>query len=205
MKIYVVRHGETDWNTEMRLQGRTDIPLNAQGMEEAEKTSEALKSVPFSAVYVSPLHRARQTAEILKRDRRIPVYVDQRLIEMGFGIYEGKSSKNEKYLVPDKDFGYKFREKPSLYVPPEGGESFEEVCERGTDFLKELAADTRYQDDCVLVVAHGASIRGLLSSLCMNGDIDQFWGGELLKNCSVTVLDVWNGEIRLETLGQVLY
>ena len=79
------------------------------------------------------------------------------------------------------------------------------MCERGTDFLKERAADTRYQDDCVRVVAHGASIRGLLSSLCMNGDIDQFWGGELLKNCSVTVLDARNGEIRLETLGQVLY
>ena len=62
MKIYIVRHGETDWNGPRRLQGRSDIPLNETGIEEAKITGEALKDVPFAAAFVSPLTRTRQTA-----------------------------------------------------------------------------------------------------------------------------------------------
>ncbi len=205
MKIYIVRHGETDWNVQMRLQGRADIPLNAKGIEEAEKTSEKLRDIPFAAVYVSPLQRAVKTAEILKADRDIPVYRDTRLIEMGFGVYEGLSSVREECRIPDKDFYHKFREQPALYIPPEGGESFQEVCARTTEFLKELAAKEEYGDSCVLVVAHGASIRGILSSLCMKGDINRFWGGDLLKNCSVTLLEAAEGRITLLEEGRVYY
>ena len=101
MKIYIVRHGETDWNGPRRLQGRSDIPLNETGIEEAKITGEALKDVPFAAAFVSPLTRTRQTAELLIRDRHIPVYRDERIIEMCFGVYEGLSVVNPKYLVKD--------------------------------------------------------------------------------------------------------
>lgn len=205
MKIYIVRHGETDWNVQMRLQGHSNVPLNAKGIEEAEKTAEELRTIPFEAVYVSPLQRAMQTAEILRGGRDIPVYEDERLIEMGFGVYEGLSSINEEYRIPDKDFYRKFREQPALYAPPEGGESFQDVCARTTDFLKELVSNERYRDSSVLVVAHGASIRGLLSSLCMDGDLNRFWGGDLLKNCSVTLLEASDGRIRLLEEGRVYY
>lgn len=205
MKIYIVRHGETDWNVQSRLQGQTDIPLNEKGIREAQKTAEKLKELPFEAVYVSPLKRAVQTAEILKGERRVPLQTDERIIEMSFGVYEGLSSYNEDYLIPDKDFFYKFQTKPSLYVPPEGGETFEEVCARTTEFLTELAAKEEYRDSSILVVAHGASIRGLLSSLCMEGDIDRFWGSGPQKNCSVTLLQAENGTITLEAEGIVYY
>ena len=79
MVIYVLRHGETDWNTKHWLQGTTDIPLNQNGIEVAEITAEALKEVPFDVIFSSPLQRAHQTAEILRRDRKIPLIVDERL------------------------------------------------------------------------------------------------------------------------------
>ena len=71
MVIYVIRHGETDWNTKHWLQGTTDIPLNRNGIEVAEITSEALKGIPFDVIFSSPLKRAYQTAEIMKRERQI--------------------------------------------------------------------------------------------------------------------------------------
>ena len=122
MKIYIVRHGETDWNGPRRLQGRSDIPLNETGIEEAKITGEALKDVPFAAAFVSPLTRTRQTAELLIRDRHIPVYEDARIIEMCFGVYEGLSVVNPKYLVKDPVYCDVFLNHPDQYEAPEGGE-----------------------------------------------------------------------------------
>ena len=87
MQIYIIRHGETDWNTKRLLQGATDIPLNQNGIEAARLTAEALKEIPFDEIYTSPLQRAVQTAEIMRGDRRIPIIKDERLKEISFGPY----------------------------------------------------------------------------------------------------------------------
>ena len=71
MKIYLVRHGETDWNQAGLLQGQTDIALNAQGLEQAHDAAERLKKVPFEIAFCSPLIRAKRTAEIIIGDRKI--------------------------------------------------------------------------------------------------------------------------------------
>ena len=89
MKIYLIRHGETDWNLEQRLQGATDIPLNENGLELARETAQGLKEVPFDLIYTSPLKRAKQTAEILRGERDIPLIEEPRIREICFGIYEG--------------------------------------------------------------------------------------------------------------------
>ena len=82
MKIYMIRHGETDWNKMKRLQGVTDIPLNACGIELAEKTAEGLKNVPFDRIYTSPLIRAKKTAEIIRGDRPVELVVTDGLKEI---------------------------------------------------------------------------------------------------------------------------
>ena len=87
MQIYIIRHGETEWNTKRLLQGATDIPLNQNGVEVAKLTSEALKEVPFDIIYTSPLKRAVETAEIMRGDREIPVILVDRLKEISFGPY----------------------------------------------------------------------------------------------------------------------
>ncbi len=88
MVIYLIRHGETDWNTKRLLQGATDIPLNQNGIEVAQLTAEGLCDVVFDVIFTSPLKRARQTAEIIRGERRIPIIPDERLREIAFGPFE---------------------------------------------------------------------------------------------------------------------
>ena len=90
MIVYLMRHGETDWNKERRLQGRSDIPLNAFGMELAEKTAEGMKESPFDRAFSSPLDRAYTTARIVIGDRPVEVVKDDRLQEICFGPSEGQ-------------------------------------------------------------------------------------------------------------------
>ena len=205
MKIYIVRHGETDWNGPRRLQGRSDIPLNETGIEEAKITGEALKDVPFAAAFVSPLTRTRQTAELLIRDRHIPVYEDARIIEMCFGVYEGLSVVNPKYLVKDLVYCDVFLNHPDQYEAPEGGETFYEVCARTQDFLNDLAHRQEYAGKCVLVVSHGGAIHGMLNQLCFGGDVSRFWGERHMENCEVAVVETKDGKLTLLEEGKLYY
>ena len=116
MRLYIIRHGETEWNVLKRFQGRSDIPLNDEGRRLARITAEALREVPFSRIYTSPLKRAYETAMIIKADRDIPVIEESRIIEIGFGEYEGLCCGKEHYNIPDPDF-MNFFEKPEAYKP----------------------------------------------------------------------------------------
>ncbi len=98
MKIYLARHGQTDWNLEMRAQGRIDLSLNATGRAQAEEMRENIKDLEFDAVYASPLKRAAETAEIAVGDRYDINYHDL-LIERSFGDFEGKIIKSWSELV----------------------------------------------------------------------------------------------------------
>ena len=85
--IYIIRHGQTELNQRQALQGRSDFPLNDAGIAQAQKAAEGLKDIPFGHVFTSPLRRAIQTAKIIVPD--IQPIVDERLIEMNYGPYEG--------------------------------------------------------------------------------------------------------------------
>lgn len=203
MKIYIIRHGETDWNVVKRLQGRSDIPLNEEGRRLARVTAEALADIPFTRIYTSPLLRAKETAMIIKGNRDIPVIEDERIQEISFGIYEGFFCAEERYTIPNSDF-IKFFKQPEQYVAPEGAEKIETLCNRTTDFLQELVHTTAYQNDTILISTHGAALRGLLSTINMNG-IAEFWKGGVHKNCAVTILEVVDGRINLLEEGRVYY
>ncbi len=92
MKIYIVRHGETCWNVQRRLQGASDTELNEKGTALAEITGKALKEVPFSCCFTSPLKKARDTAKLVLGERAIPIYDAERIREISFGVWEGKDS-----------------------------------------------------------------------------------------------------------------
>ena len=80
MKIYFIRHGETDWNTEIKLQGRTDISLNENGRKVAKWTRDAMRDIMFDVAFTSPLKRARETAEIILEGKDIPILDEERII-----------------------------------------------------------------------------------------------------------------------------
>ena len=90
MSLYFVRHGQTDWNQQGKLQGRSDIPLNAIGIQQAKDTSRLLKDVSIEKIFCSPLTRAMQTAAILQEVTKCDIVYDDRLKERCFGDLEGK-------------------------------------------------------------------------------------------------------------------
>lgn len=201
--IYLIRHGETDWNTKRLLQGATDIPLNENGIALAEETSEKMKDIHFDVVFSSPLQRAYKTAEIIRGKRDIPILKDARIKEMCFGANEGYCCAPEGYNVPDPHFNYFFTD-PEKYVPGEGGETFQQLCDRTTAFLHDIAGKEEYEGKSILVSTHGAALRGLLSSLTIK-DLKDFWNGGVHRNCAVTILNVQGDEITIVEENKVYY
>ena len=203
MKIYIIRHGETDWNVTRQLQGATDIPLNEKGVALAQVTAEGLADIPFDCVFTSPLMRAKETARIIIGERQIPLIEEERIKEISFGIYEGLSCSKEHYTVPDPDFMNFFRQ-PDKYIPPEGAETIDSLCERTTAFLRELAENKDYEDKTILISTHGAATKGLLSSLTIT-DKKDFWNGGVHKNCGVSLISVKDGVLTLEWENRIFY
>lgn len=203
MRLYIIRHGETEWNVLRRFQGRSDIPLNDEGRRLARITAEALSEVPFARIYTSPLKRAYETAMIIKGDRDIPVIEEPRIIEIGFGEYEGLCCGKEHYNIPDPDF-MNFFHKPEAYKPPRGAEGIDELKARTADFLQEIVYNKDMEHDTVLVSTHGAALRGLLSNISQVG-IEHFWGSGVHKNCAVTIVEVKNGQMVITEEGKTYY
>ena len=203
MRIYIIRHGETEWNTLRKLQGRSDTELNEVGIRLAEITAQALEDIPFDIAYTSPLKRASKTAEIIVGKRGIPIVKDDRLQEVCFGAYEGLGCSKENYEIPDPEFEYFFKD-PEKYRAKNGAESIEDLCQRTTEFLREITTNPELEDKTVLIATHGAALKGLLSSIG-NKQKKDFWGNGVHRNCAVTRLESHNGVITLVEENRIYY
>jgi len=200
--LYIVRHGETDWNTEKRIQGQTDIELNENGVRLAELTSEGLKDVEFDYIFSSPLKRAYKTAEIIRGERTTEIVRDDRLKEMFFGKYEG-TTKAER--PADCCITTLFKDSGN-YVAEGGAESLEHLGERAEAFLKEhiFPIESVNPDAQILLIGHGALNKALMSCL-MHWDKKDFWGYVQQKNCTVTIVGINDGHAEFVEPGKVFY
>lgn len=184
MKLYLMRHGKTDWNAELKCQGRTDIPLNDEGREMAREAAEQCRKLKIDRCYSSPLKRAYETATIVTEGLGIEVIPDDRLMEISLGAYEGSDHVLDK---PDHPL-YPFFMSPGTYVPLEGTESFEDVAARGIDFLENEIMPNKDKYDGVLVVAHAVILRCIMNYM-LDIPKDRFW--ELhTKNCGLMEFDI---------------
>lgn len=190
MKIYIIRHGETVWNTEGRLQGKADIELNENGIRLARITGEGMKEIPFDLAITSPLKRARQTAELILGNRDVPILEDSRIEEITFGEWEGLCCKKDNYQIPSADFQDFFVD-PFRYQPPAGGETIRQVLERTGEFYQELIHRPEYQDKTILIAAHGCSCRAISNHVYE--DKHNFWRSHVPPNCGVTIVEVKDG------------
>ena len=156
-RIIAVRHGETAWNLDARIQGQLDIGLNATGRWQARRVGEALASEPISAVYSSDLGRAHQTAQSIARVTGIPVVAEEGLRERSFGLFEGKTFEEIHETWPDH--AQNWRKRIPEWAPPDGGESLLQLRERVTRTMQSLAA--RHPGEQIVVVAHGGVLDAL--------------------------------------------
>ncbi|WP_432414463.1 histidine phosphatase family protein [Bacillus altitudinis] len=147
--ICLVRHGETDWNAAKRIQGRTDIPLNDTGKWQAEQTGLYLKDAHWDVVISSPLSRAKETAHLILQHVHAPLVIMDDFIERDYGDAEGMSFEERQKLFPNKQY-------PNI-------EPLSALQDRMLEGIEKVRAT--YPDQRVLIVAHGAAIHALLTSL----------------------------------------
>lgn len=159
--IYIVRHGQTDWNAQGITQGETDVPLNIAGIKQAEALSKDLKDVKFDAVFSSDLIRAKRTAEIIALERKLAVNTTHLLRERRYGKLDGKPYDMMREF--HKTWETLTKLERVHYKPYEGYETDEEAVGRFITFLREVSV--LYLGKIVLVVSHGGIMRVLLNHL----------------------------------------
>jgi 2,3-bisphosphoglycerate-dependent phosphoglycerate mutase len=162
--IYIVRHGETEWNVKGLLQGQKDSPLTKQGIDQAKNLGKRLQYVHFDKIFSSDSLRAKRTAELMTLEKEIAIETNKLLRERSFGPFEGKANvvmrDLRRSIVNYEKLSVKERAK--IKVHPQV-ESDEEVVIRLLTFLREVAVV--YIDKTILVVSHGALMRSLLRHL----------------------------------------
>lgn len=159
MRLFLVRHGQTDWNLAQRFQGQSDIPLNETGRQQAQALAARLSDLQFDVVYASDLRRAAETAHIfLRRSDLCPAFhLDARLREIHFGAWEGCTYDEIKAKFPAALAAWE----ADVYTnAPPGGESLRHLAERVRSFLDDLRA--AHDAQTVLLVAHGGVLQTLI-------------------------------------------
>ena len=150
-RLIAVRHGETAWNVDTRLQGHLDIALNDKGLWQARRLAQALAHEPIAAVYSSDLARAWQTAQEIARGHALPVHPEPRLRERAFGHFEGRTFVDIERELPEQ--ADRWRRRDPEFAPAGGGENLLEFRARVTQAVAELA--DRHPGELLLLVAHG--------------------------------------------------
>ncbi len=149
-RIIAIRHGETAWNVDTRIQGQLDIPLNDTGRWQAHRLALALAGEPITALYSSDLWRAYDTALSVSSATGLPVVTDEGLRERGFGVFEGKTFAEVEALWPAQSMRWRRRD-PEF--APEGGETLIDFRDRVTRTAHALAA--RHVGEQIVMVGHG--------------------------------------------------
>ena len=183
--IYIIRHGQTEMNSRRVLQGRSDFALNETGLAQAREAAERLRGVRFDRVYSSPLLRAVQTAEQIVPGAEI--VLDERLIEMDYGPYEGA----DLYHLPPEilTFFSDFVHNPA----PDGMEQLGAVVARVGAFLDEL----RGSEENILISTHAIAMKGILEYLTPESN-GAYWS-KFISNCAVYISQNQDGTFSVPT------
>ncbi len=193
MLLYCVRHGESTYNAEGRIQGQSDVPLSDLGRRQSRAVAEALRGEPIEALYSSPLRRAMDTALPVGEALRLPVQTDPRLMEICVGVFQHQLKSELDARFPEHIARWRSGD-PDFALP--GGESRRALMERGRTVIDHIA---RRALGRVTVVSHGGLLAAALKSLL---EIPARLHPFSLRNGSITQLELTDGEVKLVTFNQ---
>ena len=183
MNIYLIRHGETDWNLIGKVQGREDIPLNDTGKSQAKKCAIALQSTGIKTIISSPLKRAVETANIIANIHNgMEVIIDEDLIERDFGDLSGMTYDRRKYF---DTFGHE-----------ETMESLDKLSKRLIDCIQRYAI--KYPNQDIVMISHGAAINSVIMVL---SDGEKGSGKTRLKNACISILTYEDKGLQLDSFN----
>jgi broad specificity phosphatase PhoE len=188
--VLLARHGETDWNRDNRFQGHADPPLNDLGRLQARELAQRLETEPLTAVYASPLRRARETAQIVAGTRGLRVRADDGLREVDLGSWSGLTRLEVEARFPDGyrrwlEYGHGW----------DDGESYEELGERVVTALVRVAA--AHDGVAILVVTHGGPIRSAVAHASRIPYTEARRALDLVENCGLVRLSIHGDDLDL--------
>lgn len=200
MKIYFLRHGETNYNVEKRIMGTLDIPLNQKGVSQALLFKNELikNSISFDKVYTSNLKRAINTAELLNLNLTINK-LDE-FNERNYGIYQGIKVSEFKEKFPELN---DLSNEDKLYLRYEKGESIFNLKSRALNGIDKIVSESSLNDN-ILVVSHGGTITALLSHYSKTNYFD-FKKKVHLKNCSLSLIEKCEDDFQIIYINEILY
>ena len=189
MQLILIRHGETLWNKEGRIQGISDVELSAVGIEQARLLALSLKDHPIKAIHASPLKRALQTAEIINEFHRKEIHTHQDLMEMDQGDFEGVTFK--KLIASEKDFLEKWIAAPASVRMP-NGESLTQLQDRAWVAMKRIMD----KQETALIVAHNFTIAAIICRI-KNISLNEFLSA-CVGNASKTIISFQKDDVFIE-------
>jgi len=201
-KLVLIRHGETAWNAERRLQGHLDIDLNAEGQRQARALANALAGEHFDVLVSSDLARAAQTAKALGEERGQPLYIDGRLRERCYGGFEGLLYAEIEARFPAEFAAWQARDVDAQLPPGQNrGESFRAFYDRVIVAILGWAADNRGKS--LAIVAHGGVLEcAYRAALGLSLETPRDFK---VHNASINRFTVVDGQLKLESWGEVAH
>ncbi len=184
-QLLIVRHGETEWNTEGRVQGHTDVALSQRGEAQAQELSRRLRNVTIDAAYSSDLSRAAETARHILADRKVKLNLTPRLRERYHGVFEGLNVDERQTRYPEQFAASLVMD---LDFAPEGGENVRQTSARMAPIMDEIKS--KHLEETVLIVGHGGSLRAGLVTL-MGLPIEANWRF-VMHNCGLSIIDTYS-------------
>jgi broad specificity phosphatase PhoE len=199
LKLFVVRHGETEWNAQKKLQGHLDSPLTTNGIYHAKLLGKKLETISLDSIISSPSERAMHTARIVRGKRPLAIEADKRLKEINLGSWQGKTFVEIKETDPNTYENYvKY---PKLYKRDEkGAESLTDVIDRVHGFLEDM--ENRHQPGNYLIVTHGVVVKAL-QLICKANSLEQIWEPPDIDGTSLTIVEIIDGKRQLLVEGDI--
>ncbi len=183
-RIYITRHGETEWNKQRRFQGNKDSELTDKGIMAAELLSNRIEEIDLDCIVASPLKRAYRTAEIVKGNKQINIETHDGFKEINLGDFEGMSW--DQIMESHKEVITNIKNDPFKYGYP-NGESLVEFYSRVEKAFKDTIKRCRGKN--ILIVAHGGTIK-CIESYIRKFKINNDWMGQVVSNCSLSCFEV---------------
>ena len=195
MRFYLIRHGQSTWNQQNRIQGHSNPPLSAKGRGQVERLISRLKREKVEKIIASPLKRAHESAEILAKGLQIPFHTKRDLREIYLGTWEGKTPEEINHLYNN---GYqKWLTTPSKTKIPKA-EKISDFCKRAVRVFQEIVSSEKKER--IAIVTHG----GILSALTahwLKADFDRVLLCVSFENSSLTIAEVFNGQVYLSDIN----
>ncbi|KWX72658.1 hypothetical protein AMQ83_36505 [Paenibacillus riograndensis] len=197
MKLYLTRHGETEWNVVHCMQGFEESPLTALGVRQGESLKTALDAVPLDIVYTSPSPRAIRTAKLICGDRNIPLETSEALMEMGFGIWEGRVHADVEAEFPEQ--WNLFWNDPEKFAITDS-ETYTQVQDRAIGFLNEIVQ--KHPGKSLLIVTHTIIVKMLMAHFA-GSELKQLWKSPEILPTSLSRIDITDDAAEIILHGDV--